>query len=185
MERFRLNKIGVIRNGIFARPSAYGNAAYLQSRHFGEYGKIERPIVSNVEVNPTIQKHLLEKGDVLVATKGTNNIAAVFDGSFLAVASTSLFVIRIMVPNILPEFLALSFNSPLGQKRLQKLAVGSKIVSIPKTLLATMEFNFPDLNDQKRILEIDKLSRKEKELRTQIADLRRSFVERQVARLIR
>jgi len=139
---------------------------------------------------------LLRQGDVLFASKGTKNFAALFESLPIgqagkkqpAVASTSFFVIRMQENfsnKILPEFLVWLINHPTAQKFLKGKAIGTSIVSISKSVLEELEIPIPDLQTQKAILKINQLHNKEKSLNQQIQTLREKQIQQQIINAIK
>ena len=63
-------------------------------------------------------------------------------------------------------------------------AIGSSIASISKVVLEHLELNTPDLLTQKRILEVARLRKKEKELKQQIEKLVENRIQQQLINAI-
>jgi len=178
-----LKHIASIQTGFFAKPISDGEVVYLQAKHFNEAGQICAELHPDLAADTVAAKHLLRKGDVLFAAKGTKNFAAVYDIDQRAVASTSFFVIRLengFQQKIVPEFLAWTMNHPVAQVYLKGRAMGSSIVSISKGGLEGLEITIPPIQKQQLILNIFKLRNKEIELRQQIEMLR----DKQIKQLI-
>jgi len=74
-----LKHIASIQTGVFAKPIQKGEIVYLQSKHFDENGELTEILYPDLNVDSKINKHLLEKGDVLFAAKGTKNFAAWYE----------------------------------------------------------------------------------------------------------
>lgn len=126
-----------------------------------------------MDLDSKIEKHLLKKGDVLFAAKGSKNFAAWYDNDKIpAVASTSFFVIRLIDQNVLPGYLTWFLNHPDTQILLKGQARGSSIASISKAVLSELEISIPSIQKQELILRIFKLRNKEKNLKQQIEELR-------------
>jgi restriction endonuclease S subunit len=176
-----LKHITSIQTGVFAKPIQKGEIVYLQSKHFDENGELAEILYPDLEADSKIQKHLLKKGDVLFAAKGTKNFAAWYESEAIpAVASTSFFVIRIHDRNILPGYLTWFLNHPSTQVLLKGQARGSSIASISKAVLSELEIPIPNVQKQELILRVFKLRNKEKNLKQQIENLR----EREIQHLL-
>lgn len=178
-----LRHIASIQTGVFAKPTADGEVLYLQAKHFDEAGQISTELHPDLKEDTISEKHLLRRGDVLFAAKGTKNFAAVYNIDEPAVASTSFFVIRFeekFKALILPEFLVWLMNHPVVQTLLKSQAMGSSIASISKGVLEELEISIPPIQKQELILNISKLRTKEIKLRQQIEMLRDKQIQQQV-----
>jgi restriction endonuclease S subunit len=181
-----IKHISNIQTGLFAKPSGIGNVVYLQSRHFDEYGELQRELHPDLMAEGVSEKHLLENGDVLFAAKGTKNFAAVFEKhNEPSVASTSFFVLRPTDKNVLPQYLAWFLNSHTTQTLLKGQAIGTSIPSISKKVLENLEIAVPGMEIQKAILQITKLRNKEKALKQKIETLREKQIQQQIINAIK
>lgn len=171
-----LQNIAEVKTGIFVRTEAEGDVVYLQARDFDDTGKLVSRPQPGLKMNAAVKRHLLKKGDVLVAAKGTKIFASAFEGGFPAVTSTTFLVLR---PNqfILSAYLAWLLNSRSIQSRLKRAAMGTSLISISKSALAKLELDIPRIEKQKKVLEILELHKKEQDLRKRIAGLRQKMVE--------
>ena len=132
---------------------------------------------------------MLEPGDVLFASKGTKNFAAIYEHKNIpAVASTSFFVIRIkddFKEKVLPEYLRWFMNQPLSQKFLQGKAIGTSIASISKSVLSELEILLPTIEKQKAILEINELHTKERDIKQKIDSMQEQKIQQQIINAIK
>lgn len=184
----RLEHIAIVQTGIFAKSIAEGKVVYLQAKHFDNNGQLNTLLHPDLKYDSHVEKHLLEKGDVLFAAKGTKNFAALYENKKQpAVASTSFFVIRIQGSfrnKILPEFLVWLINHSNTQSYLKAKAIGTSIVSISKTVLEELEISIPNLQTQKAILKIAALRNTEIKLKKQIETLREKQIQQQIINAI-
>lgn len=173
-----LKHITTIQTGVFAKPIQKGEIVYLQSKHFDENGELTEILYPDLNIDSKINKHLLEKGDVLFAAKGTKNFAAWYERDEIpAVASTSFFVIRLQDKNVLPGYLTWFLNHPSTQQLLKAHARGTSIASISKAVLSELKIPIPDIRKQQLILNIYELRNKEKKLKQQIETLREKEIQ--------
>lgn len=181
-----LKHIASIQTGVFAKPIQKGEIVYLQAKHFDEKGELEEILYPDLETDSKIQKHLLKKGDVLFAAKGTKNFAAWYENEVTpAVASTSFFVIRLHDTNVLPGYLTWFLNHPNTQTILKGQARGSSIASISKAVLSELVIPIPNIEKQELILKIFKLRNKEKNLKQQIENLREKEIQHLLIKAIK
>jgi len=181
-----LKNIASIQTGLFAKTETEGDIVYLQVKDFDEIGKITLPLHPDLKLKSAYDKHLLKPGDVLFAAKGNKNFATFFEHTDEAcVASTSFFVLRLLVENILPAFLVLYLNHPSIQKLLKANAIGTSMASISKAVLEDLEISIPDIKTQETILRISNLRNKENQLKQQIEILRDKQIQQQIINAIK
>ena len=181
-----LKHITTIQTGVFAKPIQKGEIVYLQSKHFDENGELAETLYPDLNVDSKIEKHLLKKGDVLFAAKGTKNFASWYENDNLpAVASTSFFVIRLQDQNILPGYLTWFLNHPDTQAFLKAFARGTSIASISKAVLSELEIAVPSIQKQELILRINKLRNREKKLKGQLETLREKEIQQRLINAIK
>lgn len=112
----------------------------------------------------------LRAGDVLVAARGSRMTAAVFDGSFSAVAGSQFGIIRPDRNKLLPQYLRWFLNLPAIQESLQSQARGSYVRSLPIGALNNLEVAVPSLDRQHVIAEIHQLRLQEKHLTARLVE---------------
>lgn len=173
----KLHNIAIIQTGVFAKVAPNPNALYLQQSDFDGNGELRNT------AQPTIiadnQKHLLSAGDLLLASKGNNNICVIVpEIEQKCVASPSFLVIRLHDKSvILPEFVAWYLNLPIVQNALATQARGTSIMSISKATLGELEIPIPSIEKQKKYFELSKLQKREQQLYAAIAEKRRRILE--------
>lgn len=176
-----IKEITNIQTGLFAKPSGIGDVVYLQSKHFDENGNLHSTLHPDLIADGVSEKHLLRKGDVLFAAKGTKNFATVYaNHNIPAVASTSFFVIRITSKNVLPEYLAWYLNHNTTQYIIKDNARGTAIPSIRKSVLEDLEISIPTIEKQRMVIKLSVLAKKENELRLTIIQLRKQLIDKQI-----
>ncbi len=181
-----LKHITSIQTGVFAKPIQKGEIVYLQAKHFDENGELTGALYPDLDANTKIEKHLLKKGDVLFAAKGSKNFAALYDNEKVpAVASTSFFVIRINDNNVLPGYLTWFLNHQRIRNLLKGQARGSSIASISKSVLSELEIPVPNIQKQELILKIFNIRNKEKNLKQQIENLREKEIQNLLINVIK
>lgn len=180
-----LKDIAIIQTGVFAKPIPKGEIVYLQAKHFDENGELINTLYPDLNTDGKIEKHLLRKGDVLFAAKGTKNFAACYETENIpAVASTSFFVIRLQTEIILPGYLTWFLNHPSTQYLLKGKAIGTSIASISKAVLEELEITIPNIRKQELVLKIHKLRNRERKLKQQIENLREKNIQNQISKAI-
>ncbi|MBQ4503697.1 MAG: restriction endonuclease subunit S [Alistipes sp.] len=173
----KLNNIATIQTGVFAKTTPNPDALYLQQSDFDGNGELRNT------TQPTIivanQKHLLTAGDLLLASKGNNNICVIVpEIEQKCVASPSFLVIRLHDKSaILPEYIAWYLNLPTIQTTLALQARGTSIMSISKATLGELKIPIPPIERQKKYIELSKLQKREQQLYAAIAERRKQLLE--------
>ena len=173
----KLHNIAVIQTGVFAKVAPNPNALYLQQSDFDSRGELRDTAQSTIAVDN--QKHLLTAGDLLLASKGNNNMCVIVpEIEQKCVASPSFLVMRLHDKSaILPEFVAWYLNLPTVQNTLAAQARGTSIMSISKATLGELEIPIPPIERQKKYIELSKLQKREQELYKTIAERRKQILE--------
>ena len=152
----RLEDIVNIQTGIYRKPGFIGDTYYLQIKHIDNSGMllITNDLTKDVLLDDKSRKHLLSKGNILFAAKGSRNIAYTYNSEIEpAIASTMFFILSLKNENIVkPEYISWFINTPVTQEWLKSRAKGSGIPSISKSVLEELEISIPDLQTQKTIL---------------------------------
>lgn len=172
----KLQDIATIQTGVFAKNTPSPNTLYLQQSDFDNTGVLYIPQPTIAIDNP---KHLLNTGDLLLASKGNNNICVIIpEVEQKCVASPSFLVIRLHDKSaILPEFAAWYLNLPTTQNTLAVQARGTSIMSISKATLGDLEIPVPSVEKQRRYIELSKLQKREQQLYAAIAERRKQILE--------
>ena len=173
----KLNNIATIQTGVFAKTTPNPDALYLQQSDFDSRGELRDTAQPTIATdNP---KHLLAAGDLLLASKGNNNICVIVpEIEQKCVASPSFLVIRLRDKSaILPEYIAWYLNLPTIQTTLALQARGTSIMSISKATLGDLGIPVPSVERQRRYIELSKLQKREQQLYAAIAERRKQILE--------
>lgn len=173
-----LGEITNIFSGIYAKPDIEGDVFYIQARHFSKEGIFDSTVNPDLLYTDKLAKHLLQKDDILLASKGLNNFAVAYNDEIgKAVASSMFLVIRINQGGILPEFLTWYLNHPLAQSYFINCSKGTALPCITKRIVENLEITIPTLEKQRVILKIHELRLKEKQIKTSIEDLKETQIQ--------
>lgn len=155
-----------------------GQIAVLQARNILEDDDVDiGDMVKISDESFRTRKAFIQKGDVLLTSRGVFR-AAVFDHSVTnIIASSSLYILRPKNNEILSHYLAIYLNSPIGQKKLEKISTGATIANIRHKNLEDFLIPLPTLERQQRIIDIfcnwrqrNILMRRKTELEKHVAD---------------
>jgi len=103
---------------------------------------------------PNSEKHALIPGDILLSARG-EFVARVFREKRLkAIASSSLFIVRVKSPKVMPEYLVHYLNSRTGQSQLERASTSTYIKSISKTNLDELEIPIIPLKEQELVVRL-------------------------------
>ncbi|CAH1903567.1 Methylase_S domain-containing protein [Candidatus Nitrotoga sp. HW29] len=134
-----------------------------------------------IAFDPTGYAGYLKKDDVLVIARGMKTGAfrsTVFQSDASnVIASSSVHIIRITAPKVLPEYVSYYLNSKNGQDSLSEIVTGSYIGALPRRLLEQLKIPVPDLRKQSAIINLyhnmqmqQKILDRKNELKQQILD---------------
>lgn len=165
-----LSEIAEVVSGVYLQAEPYGNISYLQIKDL--LSESPEKTASKVTLSPKNERYLLAKGDLLFAGKGTTYLCKVFDLDIPAIASTTLYIIRLTSKDILPDYLCWYLNQPSIMAVMKAQQVGTGTPLIHKQVVENLEIPIPDLNTQQRIVELAKLQTREKELYQALAEKR-------------
>ncbi|MBQ7532826.1 MAG: restriction endonuclease subunit S [Bacteroidales bacterium] len=158
----KLCQIAEIQSGIYIKGISDGDISCLQVKDL----LMDSPEITAAKTNYSkkIDRYLLKKGDVLFACKGITYLCKVFDYDFPAVASTTLYSIRLHVDIITPEYLCWYMNHPTIAAAINNERMGTGSPMIRKEVIENLEIIIPKLEIQEKIIEISKLQERENEL---------------------
>jgi restriction endonuclease S subunit len=165
-----LSEIAEVFSGVYLQAEPYGDVSYLQIKDL--FSELPERTASKVTLSAKNERYLLAKGDLLFAGKGTTYLCEVFDLDIPAIASTTLYVIRLASKDILPDYLCWYLNQPSVMAAMKAQQVGTGTPLIHKQVVENFEIPVPDINTQRQIVELAKLQTREKELYKAIAEKR-------------
>lgn len=180
----KLKDIVTIQTGIYRKPGPVGDTYYLQIKNIDNSGMLRftSDLVKDILLDEKSRKHLLSKGNILFAAKGSRNIAYTYNSDVEpAIASTMFFTLSVKNEDLIkPEYISFFINLPSAQEWLKARAKGSGIPSISKAVLEDLEIVIPNIKTQELILKISGLRKSERDLIEQIESLK----EQQIQQLI-
>lgn len=129
-----------------------------------------------------MDRHFLEKGDVLVLSKGHHGFTAhTYQGEKQpAVASSIFMVLKNIESTVMPKYLVWFINLSTTQNELIKYGRGSVLPAINKTILGDLTIDVPDLKTQHIIVTLDQLKKQETRIIKQLDQLKTTKLELQL-----
>jgi len=133
--------------------------------------------------NLPVEKRL-STGDVLLINRGRFT-ACVFDGAIKepCVATSAFLIFTPHNPSqLLPEYLALFFNSADGQNLFKRLTMTTTIPFISLGHLESIEIPLPTIERQKALATFGELHKAYLRLSSRKAELQKQIIDQQIAR---
>jgi len=123
-------------------------------------------------------RYLVREGDLLFQSRGSRHPVVIVRADVRGVAGSGLHVIRLTSGAVLPEYLAWWLNHPVSQSKLAKdVARGTYIPFVSKRDLEAFLVPIPAAEVQSQIVAIDRLRRRERELRGRLDALTQQLVD--------
>lgn len=168
--RGRLNDICIINSGVYLREPGGMDICYLLASDIYEDEICSRS--KRIASRPQLGGYLLQRGDLLMVSKGTSFKCRVFDSQQPAIASTSFLTLRIANKNILPEYLCWFLNHPHTVREIRSRQEMASTPMIRKTDVEDILVPIPALDKQRTIIVLSNLSHREASLMKSITDRR-------------
>ena len=129
-------------------------------------------------VRKGVDRYVLRDGDVLFLAKGTRQTAAlVVSPPPHALAVSTFCILRVReVADVLPGYLAWFLNVAARDQLATIVRQGVTIPFVPKEALADLTITLPDHATQRRVAELDRLARREKQLTLELLEQRARLV---------
>lgn len=110
----------------------------------------------------------LSKGDILFVSRGFNHHVTLLDVPLENTIANSHFYVLKLKPEkekiILPDYLAWYMNQFPAQKHYRRYGAGTGILLVNKEALEKLSVTFPDMVTQEKIVRLNKLRLREKNL---------------------
>jgi hypothetical protein len=175
-----LRQISEIQMGFTARerlePSISGTPI-LQLRDLQPDGTLNSSQMIKCELGSVASRYLVSTGDVVFRSRGDKNTAATVEG--LETASVAVLPLVIIRPDgalVDPRYLAWFINSDWAQGYFDKAAQGTKLRMIARGDLENLPVDLPDLETQRRIVEVDSLAAEERRLTVRLMEMRQQLL---------
>lgn len=129
----------------------------------------------NLDRNKIKQRYFASGGDVIFRSRGRDTTAALLpsDWPHLAVIVMPLLILNPNQERLRPDYLAWAINAPEAQFYFEKNKQGQRIDMISRAVLENLPIPDATLSQQRSIVDVSRLSKKEHALETRLADLRR------------
>lgn len=178
----RLADACTIHTGYTARgrlePTTAGGVLAIQLRDISPDGLVDPERLTRVQLEDLADRYFVRAGDVVFRSRGERNTASALDERLRepALAVLPLMVLRPNRNVVTPAYLAWAINQPPAQRHFDIAARGTNIRMIPRSSLDDLELDVPDIETQERIVVIDALAERERELTQLAAETRRKMM---------
>lgn len=164
----KLSELGTLRSGFHLRGPAQAQPGGRQTViQLGDVqgGTVHFERVLRMDFDRARSKDFLEPGDILLRSRGaTYGAAVVASCPAETLAAAPLYVLRLDVTELRPEFVAWYINRPGTQSALEAMARGTHIATVSLKAFSDLPIVLPSQTEQRRILEMEDLWQQEKEL---------------------
>ncbi len=144
----------VFRGRAVSRKVHDGNISVINISDITEYGINYDSLDTIQEEYRKIDRYVLEEGDVLITSRGTNVKVAVFDGyeDKTYIPSSNINVVRTDSKILKGSYLKLFLESEIGIKLLQSIQRGATVVNINYQDINMLEVPIPTIQEQDEII---------------------------------
>lgn len=171
-----LSSIASISPGFHPRrelPSVSDGDGYLvQLRDLTGDGTINRHSLQSIYSTTIPDRYRIQSGDVLLTSRGNENIAVAVATNVILFASGHFFIIRPDISLALPKFLVWYFKQPAWRRSTSALKQGTDILQLPLADLKQIDITLPELSVQNTITNLENLASREIDLEKQITEKR-------------
>lgn len=169
-----LKNICAISTGVYLRELEGDDVCYLQISDIANRNICAKS--KRIAYRPGLEGYFVRKNDLLMVSKGMAYACRVFNGMVPSIASTSFLVLRITHPMVLPDYLCWFLNHPNTVNTIRARQEGTGTLMIRKSDIESLEVPIPEIEDQKKIVAMDMLSRREVFLMKTIAERKQTLM---------
>lgn len=126
----------------------------------------------------------IKQNDIVISSRGSFRAAVVTSKEKNILASSSVYMLRLNIDQVIGEYVAIYLNSHEGQRQLMAKSSGAVINSILKKDLEDIEIVVPSLNIQKQIINLYKNNQSLKKLSAQKLKLIDKIIEGAINNLL-
>lgn len=180
--KVKLKKLATVQMGYSFRSrleaSADGDVAVIQMKDLMDDNTVYCDGLTKIDMGGVKEHHLVQEGDLIFRSRGQVTTAAVLrDNPGRAVVAAPLLRIRVMKPDkILPEYLNWYISQRDAQIFLTSQAKGTSQKMISKEAIEDLEVPIPALEQQKNIVELALLSKREQLILHKLAEKREQYI---------
>lgn len=162
-----------------------GNIPVIQPKDITNDGVLQPADVVKVQMPYLKKDQLLSIGDVLLSSRG-RFAATVYQGQFEedTIATGSLLILTVKDgTRVLPGYLALYFNSDLGNFQFHRLTEQTTIPYLNQSSLKQMDIPIPNLETQQKLIALERSKQRYGQLTKRKRELLNNILNHQLSSL--
>lgn len=178
----KLKDIASIRVGYHTRgkiePDPKGKFPILQIKNLKEDHTFNPDDLIMIDPGRNVNDFIIKKKDILFLSRGWRNFAFMVDTTaHNVIAAYYFYIVRIENQSILPEYLTWYINQAPARNYIKTMArQGSAIPIVPKSAIENLPVEIPSLDIQRKIMELDSLYLRERQILEQISKAREKLI---------
>lgn len=181
MLKVKLKEIAKLDVGLAFRStpktSLNGNLSVIQMKDLGEDNIVNFENLIKINQDNPKEQYLAKKGDLIIRSRGLNNkVSLVGKECIDTIVAAPLFILRVISPEVLSEYLFFYLNQKSSQDYLAKCSKGSLVKMIGREDIEDLIIKIPDLNKQELIGKLAKTINQEKEILDNIKYKRELYI---------
>ncbi len=187
--KYKLSELSLIRTGVTLRNTiqsdSTGDIVVFQPRDIQNGEFTDNPsYIDSKQIN-NLNRHTLQKGDLLIANKGLKFGVFLFKNELnKSIASGSFFVIKPDLKKCIPEYLEWFLTQPSTKNYLLRNSSTVTIPTLPKTVLDKLEIVLPPLPIQTKIINMLTVIRKEQNILKKLIEKTEEYKDSYIWELI-
>ncbi len=156
-------------------PDLEGSLFVLQAKNIKGDLVITDDVLIKTSVETSHTNAFVKDGDVVVGSRGIFR-SAVVKSKEKIIASSSIYIIRPVSDDILPEYIALYLNSNIGKNKISKVVTGAYIKNLLRRNLENFEIPVLSIEKQKNLIALYKNIKKQRELTDRKNQLKQNII---------
>ena len=162
-----------------------GSVYVVQARNINDQLVLTEQALTKINIETSHTKAFVQDGDVVISTRGSFK-AAVLRSTQKIIASSSVYLLRLSPDcQILPEFLAIYLNSPVGQKEIAQTATSAAIKLILKKDLENIKIPVLSVFKQKHIIALHNNIKEQEYLLIRRNEINKNILDSTFLQLVR